>query len=64
MDGLFERKAGEVMTVGPKAVTRSTLAGEALKLMNDSRITVLFVVEAGAPVGILHVHDVLRAGVI
>ncbi len=64
MDGLFEHAAGEVMTVGPKAVTKATLAGEALKLMNDSRITVLFVVEAGEPVGILHVHDVLRAGVI
>ncbi|HRH20243.1 MAG TPA: CBS domain-containing protein, partial [Brevundimonas sp.] len=39
-------------------------AAEALKLMNDSRITVLFVVDAGKPVGILHVHDLLRAGVI
>ena len=64
LDGLFDRTAGEVMTRGPKSVTPATLAGEALKLMNDSRITVLFVVQDGAPVGILHVHDVLRAGVI
>ena len=64
MDGLFDRTAGEVMTRGPKSITPATLAGEALKLMNDSRITVLFVVQDGAPVGILHVHDVLRAGVI
>jgi arabinose-5-phosphate isomerase len=64
MDGLFDRTAGEVMTCGPKSITPATLAGEALKLMNDSRITVLFVVQDGAPVGILHVHDVLRAGVI
>jgi arabinose-5-phosphate isomerase len=64
MDGLFDRSAGEVMTRGPKSITPATLAGEALKLMNDRRITVLFVVQDGVPVGILHVHDVLRAGVI
>ena len=40
------------------------LAAEALKLMNDSRITVLFVVEDGRPTGILHVHDLLRSGVV
>jgi arabinose-5-phosphate isomerase len=40
------------------------LAGEALKIMNERRITVLFVVEDGRPVGILHVHDLLRAGVL
>jgi arabinose-5-phosphate isomerase len=32
--------------------------------MNEARITVLFVVENGRPVGILHVHDLLRAGVL
>jgi arabinose-5-phosphate isomerase len=64
LDGLFTHEAGEVMTRGPKTVTPGTLAGEALKLMNDNRITVLFVVESGRPVGILHVHDVLRAGVL
>ena len=40
------------------------LAADALKLMNDNSITVLFVVDDGKPVGILHVHDLLRAGVI
>lgn len=64
MDGLLERTAGEVMTPAPKAVTPDTLAAEALKLMNDSRITVLFVVNEGRPVGVVHVHDLLRAGVI
>jgi arabinose-5-phosphate isomerase len=65
MEGLLSHTAGEVMTPHPKTVMPGTLAGEALKLMNDSRITVLFVVDdAGKPVGILHVHDVLRAGVI
>ncbi len=64
LDGLFDHTAGEVMTRGPKTVSPQTLAGEALKLLNDSRITVLFVVDHGKPVGILHVHDVLRAGVL
>lgn len=64
MDGLLTHSAGEVMTQGPLTITPGALAAEALKIMNDRRITVLFVVEAGKPVGILHVHDLLRAGVI
>ena len=64
MDGLLQHTAGEVMTHGPLTVTPGALAAEALKIMNERRITVLFVVEADRPVGILHVHDLLRAGVI
>lgn len=64
MDGLMSLKAGDVMNPAPRTIAPDVLAGEALKLMNDSRITVLFVVRDRMPVGILHVHDVLRAGVI
>lgn len=64
MGGLMDHTAGEVMTHAPRTVTPSMLAAEALKLMNDSRITVLFVVEDGRPTGILHVHDLLRSGVV
>lgn len=64
MDGLLDHTAGEVMTRNPRTVEPTTLAAEALKLMNEASITVLFVVQAGRPVGILHVHDLLRAGVI
>jgi arabinose-5-phosphate isomerase len=66
IDGLMDRTAGEVMTPGPrKTVAPDALAAEALALMSDPApaVTVLFVVEAGRPVGILHVHDLLRAGV-
>jgi KpsF/GutQ family protein len=66
IDGLMDHTAGEVMTPGPKkTVAPSMLAGEALALMSDPppAVTVLFVVEDGRPVGILHVHDLLRAGV-
>jgi arabinose-5-phosphate isomerase len=64
MTDLMDRRADEVMTRHPLTVAPSVLAGEALKVMNDRRITVLFVLDAGVPVGILHIHDLLRAGVI
>ena len=66
IDGLLDRTAGEVMTPGPKkTVAPTTLAGQALSLMSDPlpAVTVLFVVDDGKPAGILHVHDLLRAGV-
>lgn len=66
IDGLLDRTAGEVMTPGPKKVAPpGMLAGEALAFMSDPApaVLVLFVVDDGRPVGILHVHDLLRAGV-
>jgi arabinose-5-phosphate isomerase len=64
MEGLLDHRAGEVMTPNPKTIGPQTLAAEALKRMNEPPlVTVLFVVEDGRPVGILHVHDLLRAGV-
>lgn len=62
MDGLMARKAGQVATKAPISVPPNMLAVEALTLMNRLKISVLFVTEAGRPVGILHVHDCLRAG--
>lgn len=62
-DGLLARSAGEVMTAGAKTVRPGALATEALRLMNAGAITTLFVVEDGKPVGIIHIHDCLRAGV-
>lgn len=65
MDGLLERRADEVMTAAPQTIAPSALAEEALALMNARKITCLFVVEnGGSPVGILHIHDCLRAGVV
>ena len=63
-EGLAGKTAGQLMTRNPKSVTAETLAGDAARIMNDSRITVLFVVRDGKPVGVLHVHDVLSAGVV
>lgn len=56
-------KAVDVMTTGPKTVTKATLATEALRIMNENAITTLFAVENDKPVGILHIHDCLRAGI-
>ena len=61
---VLDRTAGEVMTRDPLTVPPGLLASEALKRMNDSRVTVLFVVDNAKPVGIVHVHDLLRAGVV
>ncbi len=61
--GLMGALVDDVMTRGPKTVGRDTLASEALEILNSSKITALFVSEAGRPVGIVHLHDLLRAGV-
>jgi arabinose-5-phosphate isomerase len=54
----------QAMTATPRTAAPDALAADLLALMNETRITSLFVVEAGRPVGILHVHDLLRAGVL
>ena len=61
---LLDRKASDVMTASPRTVAPGMLAAEALGLMNNGtpKVTSLFVVEAEKPVGILTVHDCLRAG--
>ena len=67
MAGLLDRRADEVMTRGPKTISAAALASEALGIMNARKITTLFATDPVAParpVGILHVHDCLRAGVV
>jgi arabinose-5-phosphate isomerase len=53
----------DVMTKNPKTIRGTLLASEALELLNASKITALIVTEANKPVGIVHMHDLLRAGV-
>jgi arabinose-5-phosphate isomerase len=60
---LLSLSAETVMTANPKTIRPSTLAGEALGIMNALAITSLFVTDEGRPVGIIHIHDCLRAGV-
>jgi arabinose-5-phosphate isomerase len=66
LEGLMSLTAGAVMTKAPRTIGAEALAGEALALMNDRKITCLLVTggNPGATIGILHVHDCLRAGVV
>jgi arabinose-5-phosphate isomerase len=62
--GVENRKAADVMTRDPKTVPPGLLAAEALALMTEKKITQLFVLDPNAPspLGVLHIHDCLRAG--
>ena len=64
MDGLLSHTAGEVMTRNPRTVPPDALAEVALAQMNDRKITCLFVKDGAKAEGILHIHDLLRAGVV
>ena len=62
---LMTARVEDVMTKNPRTIPPSMLATEMLETINSSKpaVTVLIVAEARKPVGIVHVHDVLRAGV-
>jgi len=60
---VLELEVEAVMTRGPKTVRPDQLASEALEIINSSKISALIVTEAEKPVGIVHFHDLLRAGV-
>jgi arabinose-5-phosphate isomerase len=53
----------DIMTRQPKTVPPSMLASEMLEILNSRKITALIVAESNKPVGIVHLHDLLRAGV-
>ena len=66
LQGLMALTAQDVMTASPRTIAPDALAAKAMALMNDRKITCLFVVDPADPgkaVGILHIHDLLRAGV-
>ena len=64
MAGLMDRRAGDVATKRPLVAPPAMLAAEAVALMNTRKITQLFVVDdQDRPLGVLHIHDCLRAGV-
>jgi arabinose-5-phosphate isomerase len=53
-----------VMTANPVAAERKTLAGALLQVMNERKITQMPIVEGGRLVGVVHMHDILKAGVL
>jgi len=57
---LFNLTASELMTKKPTTGNKNMLVGEALNIMNTKKITNLFICERNKPVGIIHIHDLLR----
>lgn len=60
---LMATRVDDVMTRSPKTISPDLLASEALEILNASKITALMVTESSKPSGIIHLHDILRAGV-
>ncbi|MFN0194110.1 MAG: SIS domain-containing protein [Aestuariivirga sp.] len=61
---LIDLRVEDVMTHHPKTIDAEALTGEALELLNSAKITSVFVVDAeNRPVGLVHIHDLLRVGV-
>ncbi len=64
MENLMDRRPGEIASANPVTVTPDWLAPAALALANERKVSALMVVDdRQAPVGVLHIHDFLRAGV-
>jgi len=62
---LFDRTAGELASRNPKSITKAALAAESVAVMEKYSITALVVVDAdGRPEGVVHLHDLLKAGVV
>lgn len=60
---LINKKTADIMTTNPMTLTPDTLVDQAMTTMNKNNITNLFVVVEDKPVGILHIHDCLRANI-
>ena len=57
---IINKKASEVMTKKPKVGNKNMLVGETINIMNELKITSLFICEKNKPIGIIHIHDLLR----
>jgi arabinose-5-phosphate isomerase len=65
-DDLPKRLAKDIMTADPSTVRPEALAAEALGVMEEKPnrpVLCLFVIEDDRPVGLIHIHDIIRAGV-
>ncbi|HVZ99918.1 MAG TPA: KpsF/GutQ family sugar-phosphate isomerase [Caulobacterales bacterium] len=60
---MFAKDARALMTPNPVVISPDAPVADAIAIMNERRITVLFAVTDGAPVGVVHMHDLLAAGV-
>jgi arabinose-5-phosphate isomerase len=64
-ENLLIKKAGDIMTHDPKVIAKDALAAEAMAIMENSSITCLMILDADRrPEGVIHLHDLLKAGVV
>jgi arabinose-5-phosphate isomerase len=66
-DDLLNKSAQEIMTHNPRVIEKDSLAAKALQMMEEFKITSLFILEENGsrrPLGIIHMHDLLRAGIV
>jgi arabinose-5-phosphate isomerase len=64
MQGLMDKTAADIASPAPITIAEDDFAADALRIMNTHKISVLIVVDdIGTACGILHIHDLLRAGV-
>jgi arabinose-5-phosphate isomerase len=64
-ENLLAKKAREIMTRDPKMIAKEALAAEAVAIMENSSITCLLILDPGKrPEGVIHLHDLLKAGVV
>lgn len=60
---ILSKEAIDLMTKNPKTVTKDLMASEVLKILNEKKITNIFVIEHKKPIGVVHIHDLLGKGV-
>ncbi|MEZ5996897.1 MAG: KpsF/GutQ family sugar-phosphate isomerase [Hyphomonadaceae bacterium] len=60
---MFSQDARALMTPNPVTIASDAPIADAIAIMNAKRITILFAVDEGKPVGVVHMHDLLAAGV-
>ena len=61
---IFHLTAKDIMSADPKTIPADALAVKALELMRENSITQLIVLENGAYVGVVHLHDLVREGLV
>src|SRR5262249_45112751 len=60
---MVARNARALMSANPLTISPEAPIADAIAIMNEKRITILFAVTEGAPVGVVHMHDLLAAGI-
>ena len=60
---LKQVKANNIMTKNPITLSKEIFATEAIKILNERKITNIFIVEDKKPIGVLHIHDLLQKGI-